>query len=314
MNFLQRTALAARSLKGVSIGDAFGESFFGETDAILSQIQQRRLPPTRWEFTDDTVMAIAVFEQLEACGEIDQDQLARQFAINHDKDVNRGYGATARRILREIGAGGDWRAIAQNVFSGMGSMGNGASMRVSPIGAFHFDDLERVRTLAIRSAEVTHTHVEGISGAIAVAVATALATQIKMNGRSITPEAFIETVAGMLPDSDTRAKIRKSMAIPPDYHIETVKTILGNGSQITAPDTVPFAIWCAAHHLNDFAAALWRAVAALGDRDTIGAIVGGITIMSSAEANVPAAWVDAVEDVETSAFRTGMKQNINDDP
>ena len=93
---------------------------------------------------------------------------------------NRGYGATARRILRAISEGKDWRKVSKNVFDGMGSMGNGASMRVCPIGAYFFDDLKRVKTEAIKSAEITHSNIEGIPGAGAVAVATALATRSKI--------------------------------------------------------------------------------------------------------------------------------------
>jgi len=65
MNTNQRIELAKKSLNGLSIGDAFGESFFGERDEMLQYIQAKKIPETTWEFTDDTVMAIAVFEQLE---------------------------------------------------------------------------------------------------------------------------------------------------------------------------------------------------------------------------------------------------------
>ncbi len=302
MTELQRIALAQKSLKGISIGDAFGESFFGETDQMLNHIRERTIPATSWEFTDDTVMAIAVFEQLKINKTIDQNQLIEHFVINHNKDVNRGYGATARRILREVGEGGSWKEIAQGVFEGMGSMGNGASMRVSPIGAYYFDDLERVKELAIKSAEVTHTNIEGITGAIAVAVATAIATKLKLENQSISPIEFIQQVADELPDTDTQSKIRKSLAVPYSYHIETVKTILGNGSKIMVQDTVPFSIWCAAHNLSNFEEAIWKAVSILGDRDTIAAIVGGITIMSTAENKIPLNWVDSVENPMTSPF------------
>lgn len=306
MTINQRIQLAKKSLKGVSIGDAFGESFFGESNQMIQAIQERVVPKTTWEFTDDTVMAIAVYEQLEAHQTINQNELAQQFSINHAKDVNRGYGATARRILREIEAGGNWQTIAQSVFEGMGSMGNGAAMRVSPIGAYYFDDLATVKKLATQSAEITHTNIEGITGAIAVAVATAIATQIKFTTKKITPKAFIENVLNELPVSDTKAKINKSLSVPYNYNIETVKTILGNGSKIMAQDTVPFSIWCAAHQLDNFEAALWKAVSILGDRDTICAIVGGITIMSTAEDNLPQKWLDMVEDFETSVFRTEL--------
>jgi len=147
---------------------------------MLNHIRERSIPKTSWEFTDDTVMAIAVYDQLRINKEINQNQLAELFSINHEKDVNRGYGATARRILREIGEGGNWKEISQSVFEGMGSMGNGASMRVSPIGAYYFDDLKRVKELAIKSAEITHSNIEGITGAIAVSIGTAIATELKL--------------------------------------------------------------------------------------------------------------------------------------
>jgi len=47
---------------------------------------------------------------------------------------------------------------------------------------------------------------------------------------------------------------------------------------------------------------IWKAVSILGDRDTICAIVGGITIMSTAADKIPADWVKSVEDFETSQF------------
>lgn len=302
MTIDQRIALAAKSLKGTSIGDAFGESFFGETDKIQHHIQKRTIPETSWEFTDDTVMAIAVYKQLEMNNEINQDQLAKAFAKNHKLDVNRGYGATARRILREIGEGGNWKEIAQSVFEGMGSMGNGASMRVSPIGAFYFDDLKRVKELAIRSAEITHSNLEGITGAVAVALGTAIATQLKIDNKEISPNEFISRIAEELPDTDTTSKIKKSISIPYSYNIETVKSILGNGSKIMVQDTVPFSIWCSAHNLTNFEEAIWKAVSILGDRDTICAIVGGITVMSSDENLVPRKWMKSVEKYETSEF------------
>ena len=70
MTFDQRIKLANKSLKGISIGDAFGESFFGETDKMLTHIRERTIPKTSWEFTDDTVMAIAIYDQLRKNKEI----------------------------------------------------------------------------------------------------------------------------------------------------------------------------------------------------------------------------------------------------
>lgn len=53
-------------------------------------------------------------------------------------------------------------------------------------------------------------------------------------------------------------------------------TLLGNGSRITAQDTVAFTVWAASQHLDDYEAALWLTTEAHGDVDTMCAIVGGI--------------------------------------
>ncbi|MGW7333163.1 ADP-ribosylglycohydrolase family protein, partial [Streptomyces sp. NPDC054840] len=52
--------------------------------------------------------------------------------------------------------------------------------------------------------------------------------------------------------------------------------LLGSGRRISAPDTVPFALWCAAGEPDDVAEALWRTLEGWGDRDTTCAIVGGV--------------------------------------
>ncbi|MDF1699120.1 MAG: ADP-ribosylglycohydrolase family protein [Saprospiraceae bacterium] len=302
MDHIQRMALAKTSLKGLSIGDAFGESFFGDRDEVLQHIQERKLPKTSWEFTDDTVLALCIYNQLKKKKTIDQDQLAQDFATNHAKDVNRGYGATARRILREIEEGGDWRTLSTEAFDGMGSMGNGASTRTCVIGAYFHDNLHKVVKLSKKAAKITHSNPEGVAGAIAVGVATAQATQLRLKGQQMDPVDFIMSVVNKLPDTDLKAKMNKSTAVPYDYTIETVKSILGNGSKIQAQDTVPFAIWCAAHNLNSFQESLWKAISILGDRDTICAIVGCITILTSDKMHIPFEWVMAVEDFEKSVF------------
>ncbi|MCU0433435.1 MAG: ADP-ribosylglycohydrolase family protein [Bacteroidia bacterium] len=294
---------AQKSLLGVSIGDAFGDSFFGDEDKILEQIDTRQIPKSSWEFTDDTVMSIAIFEELEKSGEIDQDRLIRKFCINHDLDPKRGYGATLRKSLRDIQAGANWREVSGNVFDGQGSMGNGAAMRVCPIGAYYFDDLKKAKESAIRSAEITHANHEAIAGAIAIAIGTAFTTRMKIENSFLTSDEFIDKVVNEVPDSDTRAKIVKSKSISYNYHIETVTNILGNGKNMLAQDTVPFVIWCASHNLNNFEDGLWKAVSALGDRDTICAMVGGMLIMSAYENTIPDNWINAVEKIENSPFR-----------
>ncbi len=301
MEYSTQHQLAFQCLRSLSIGDAFGESFFGETELMLEHIRQRTIPDTSWEFTDDTIMSIAIYQQLVQHDGIQQDELAALFVKNHDIDPMRGYGAGARKMLREISEGQNWKDLAENAFEGMGSKGNGSAMRAGPIGAYFHDDLARVKRECILSATVTHTHQEAVNGAIAVGIATALATKYSLGKQNIQPSSFIEEIMSHLEHCTVRSRLHRSVSMHRDTHTDTLRKLLGNGSQIMAEDTVPFAIWCAAHYLDDFEKAMWKSVSVLGDRDTIAAIVGSIVGMFS-YASIPSKWMDSVEKFEKSTF------------
>lgn len=302
MNDDDRAALALHSLRMLALGDAFGESFFGPRATILQHLQDQTVPESSWEYTDDTVMAIPITDQLVRTGRLDSDALAQAWAKNHALDPHRGYGATARRILRAIEEGEDWRVLAPAVFEGMGSMGNGAAMRVGPIGAYYWDDLPRVMALAEQSAVVTHAHAEGIAGAVAVGVGAAVAARAAQGGIYPAPNDFLTEVAHHVPDTDTRAKILKSTTLSSRTHPDTLTTVLGNGNRMTTQDTVPVALWCTAHYLQDAQAALWRAVGVLGDRDTICAMVGSMVGLSANETTLPLSWRTQVEAIKDNGF------------
>src|SRR5579862_8575440 len=57
-----RLARARLSLEGLSVGDAFGERFFGPARAIRARLESRELPPPPWRYTDDTVMSLGIVE------------------------------------------------------------------------------------------------------------------------------------------------------------------------------------------------------------------------------------------------------------
>lgn len=296
----ERLRYAKRALDGVALGDCFGQSFFMADEIARQRIKKREISNNPWYFTDDTVMAIGIYRILEKYGEIDQDALARAFAENYALDWHRGYGGTAHSILRSIGEGQDWRDVASGAFDGMGSMGNGAAMRVAPVGAYFADDLDKVLYHARASAEVTHAHMEGIVGAMAAAVASALLLNKKQGSYLGEGAVFLRDVADKLPDSDIKYKILSAASVPKESSIDFVVSVLGNGIRLTAQDTVPLCLWCAAYFYTSLEEALWMAVSALGDRDTICAIVGGMVSLYADE--LPQQWVSYVERPETSVF------------
>ena len=279
---------ALDSLDGLSVGDAFGEQLF--IDDPRKAIARRRLPEPPWYWTDDTAMAISMLPILLRYRAIDQDRLASSFGVTYRYDPHRGYGAAMHDLLPLYLDGSEWRELAGTLFGGRGSFGNGASMRVAPIGAFFAPDLERVANEARRSAEVTHAHHEGICGAIATAVATAMACATGGDAHCESGSEYLAGVRDRVPESEVQRRIGLAIDLGGDVEVSQAVAVLGNGSDVTAQDTVPFCLWCASHHLDDFEAALWTTVSGLGDRDTTCAIVGGIVGARVGLDRIPQRW------------------------
>lgn len=287
----QRIERARLSLDGLSVGDAFGEQYF-YVDGADWLINDRVLADPPWRYTDDTEMALGIVEVLGRHGGIDSDRLAEVFARRYAERPHRGYGATAHDVLQAIGAGTPWRNAAGEAFGGSGSMGNGAAMRVAPVGAYFAEDLAAAARHARASAMVTHAHSDGIAGGVAVAVAAAWAWQNR--GRR-DRDAFFDAVLTRTPDGPTRRGIQRAQELSPKLSGPQAASHLGSGYRVISYDTVPFALWCAARHLDNYVEALWTTVAGLGDRDTTCAIVGGIVALSAGRASIPADWLAARE-------------------
>jgi ADP-ribosylglycohydrolase len=281
------------SLEGLSVGDAFGETFFVNPAVVEGLIAERALAARTWNYTDDTLMAMSIFSVLRQHRNIDQPTLARSFAERYDS--TRGYGPAMHRLLWEIKCGEDWAERAQSLFEGQGSFGNGAAMRVAPVGAFFADDIDAVVEQAAKSSVVTHAHAEAIAGAIAVAVAVARACGLRGSMTRPSRSEFLDLVLPHVPDSEVRSKIRQARDMSDNASVQFAVSVLGNGVRVSAQDTVPFALWCAAKHLSNYEEALWLTVSGLGDRDTTCAIVGGIVGSYTGIDGIPREWLKSRE-------------------
>jgi ADP-ribosylglycohydrolase len=285
--FSRRLERALASLRGLAVGDALGSQFFVPANYPL--LKRRELPPGPWQWTDDTEMAASVVAVLAADGRIDQDALAHSFAEHHDFD--RGYGPAVNRMLRLIREGGDWRELAAGLFNGQGSWGNGAAMRIAPLGAWYAGDPEQAAHQAEISAYTTHQHHEAVSGAMAVAAATALSTD---PAGPPTPGDLLDAVIALLPRSAVEAGLRRAKDMLDYGDTGTVAAVLGCGRRTSAHDTVPFALWSAARALGDFEGGFWTTAQAGGDVDTTCAIVGGV-VSAGRSGAPPGQWVEQTE-------------------
>jgi ADP-ribosylglycohydrolase len=290
----QRLQRTQDSLEGLVLGDALGEMLaYRHTEADLAIA--RALPPAPWFRTDDGEMALSIVETLRMYGYVNQDALARRFARRFELDPGRGYGRMTYAQLAQINRGRDWRKLAAGAFDGQGSMGNGGAMRVAPVGAYFADDFDRVVEEAARSAEVTHTHPEGVAGAIAVAIAAAQASRLRNQSSENEAMELFQAVVDHTPVSKVKDGVAAAQKIPAATNIHDVAKQLGCGFLVTAKDTVPYAIWCAAHNLDNFQNAIITTILGGGDCDTNAAIVGGIVGAHVGREGIPATWRQSKE-------------------
>lgn len=270
---------ATASLYGLALGDALGSQFF--VPANREALTTRTLPPGPWQWTDDTEMACSVYRLLAGRGMVDQDALAASFAAHHDFD--RGYGPATGRMLRLVRQGGDWRALASGLFDGNGSWGNGAAMRVAPLGAWFAGDPAAAVRQADLSARVTHTHPEAVAAAVAA------------SETELSPGRFLDTVLDHTPRGGVRDGIGAARRLLTIADPVLAARALGNGRNTAAHDTVPFTLWAAARHLDDLEQAIWTTATAGGDVDTTCAIVGGILGGRTGLGGLPRDWLRRTE-------------------
>ena len=282
MKAYKNQILSYQSLVGLSVGDALG------TLLCFQEWTSEELPGGPWSYTDDTEMALSIYEMLSSRRQIDQDRLATAFALRFRR--HRGYGNAARQLLEAIGSQpvGSWRSLAPALFGGQGSYGNGAAMRAAPLGAFYADNYEMAVKQARLSALVTHSHPEGVAGAVAVAIAAAWLARPQPWAR----KHFFETILLWTPTGLTHQGIQRASELGTDVKAEKAARILGNGHEVASQDTVPFCLWSAAVDPSDFPATFWRSLRAGGDQDTICAIACGIV---AARTPAPAEWVQRRE-------------------
>src|SRR4030095_13763946 len=84
-NHAERLAPEQLSLEGLAIGDAFGEMLAYNCAAARQRVE-RGLMGGPWFHTDDTEMALAIFEVLQSHGRIDPNELALRFAERFRKE------------------------------------------------------------------------------------------------------------------------------------------------------------------------------------------------------------------------------------
>lgn len=253
---------------GAILGDIIGSPF--EFDRG-NKTKRFNLFTDGCEFTDDTVMTIAVAEALMNAGvdagrNVTEHELVYSMRSWGKRYPYAGYGAGFAR----------WLTCEEP--KPYHSYGNGSAMRVSAAG-WLYDTLEKTEKVAGYTAEVTHNHPEGIKGAQAVAAGIFLARNgVDMNGI----RSYVQDTYGYVFD-------RTLDQIRPYHHMDE-----------TCQNTVPEA-FTALFESRNFEDAIRNAVSLGGDTDTLAAITGS---MAEAYYGIPAILYDEAMDRITEDMRT----------
>jgi len=187
-------------------------------------------------FTDDTILTIAVADAILQGG-------TYQDFINRYGNTYPGLDYGDRFY--------DW--LRSRNPAPYGSCGNGSAMRVCAIG-HAFDHLDQILEEAKKSAEITHSHPEGIKGAQAVAAVVFLTR----TGKS-------------------KNEIRRFVTENFGYDLERRLEVIREGYEFyeTCQGTVPEAI-ISFLESTSFEDAIRNAVSLGGDSDTLACITGSI--------------------------------------
>jgi poly(ADP-ribose) glycohydrolase ARH3 len=242
-------------------------------------------------------MAIGIAETLVEHGAIDEANLCRAFVANYVP--SRGYGWGARRVLEAMAEGRDYRQVAETHFPG-GSYGNGAAMRVAPVGLFFHDDLDCVWEQARLSALPTHLHPLGIEGAQLLAVAVALCVR----STELDKEGVCRELLARCQTAEWRAKLEQVAALTSPGELPRL------GNKITALESAGTAIGCFLSSPDDYGTAIGRAILLGGDTDTIAAMTGALAGAYLGRAPIPAQLIDRLE--ESAKGRSYLEELASD--
>ena len=197
---------------------------------------------TPWtKFTDDTVMTLAVAKWL-----VEDESHSLQGLVYYMQWLGRKY--------PNAGYGGNFDAwLYRDNPQPYNSWGNGAGMRVSPVGLYA-QTLDEALALAAVTAAVTHNHPEGVKGAQAIAASVFLCKKGK------TKEEIRDYVERVF-DYDLHRKIAD---IRPSYTFD-----------VSCQGSVPEAI-IAFLEGDTFEEVIRLAISLGGDSDTIACMAGAI--------------------------------------
>jgi len=239
--------------------------------------------------TDDTQMAIALARSLIERGRLDGEDVAGQFARLWREGTVIGPGLACSEAVGRFLGGVDWRKAG----CAEGRAGNGAAMRVAPVGLLRLRDPEALIRDARTQSIDTHTDTRAVAGAVVVARAVNLCLETEaVDGQSFVDE-LVRVARIHCPEfAEHVSRLPQWLEAPED---EVVAEIARAGQptfsdRIITPFVVPAvlaALYAFLRSPSDFRESVGRAIRMGGDTDTTGAMTGAISGSLNGEGALP---------------------------
>lgn len=283
------------SMVGSALGDAIGEmAFYYPEREYLYKLLDRL---EKLVYTDDTAMAIGLAESLLQRRGINPQHLGETFNRNFQREPWRGYASGPPKIFSMVRYRGiSYVEAARSLFGGVGSLGNGAAMRISPVGLF-FHNSERLYDEACASAEVTHAHPVGKDGAAVQAWAIAQAVKLDPE-RKFPIEMFTQGLIKFARTAEIQEKMKLvQRLIHEGVSPDTATDLLGRS--VAVDESMPFAIYSFLRYPKSFEDCLFCSILNGGDLDTLGAMACAISGAYLGIEAIPLSWRSKLEDQTT---------------
>ena len=282
------------AMVGSALGDAIGELAFRCPEQELLKALVSRT--AELVYTDDTAMAIGLSESLLEKRGIDHQHLGEAFSRNFFREPWRGYASGPPAIFSRVRSQGmSYVEAAKALFGGLGSFGNGAAMRIGPVGLF-FHRSENLYTEACASAEVTHAHPVGKDGA--AILAAAIAQALKLDSEAKFPSSdFLSKLIHLARTSEIRKKMESMQTLLMERAPSNVAADR-LGRSVAVDESMSFALYSFLRFPESFEACLFCAVLNGGDRDTLGAMAGALSGAYLGIEAIPDIWRRKLENRE----------------
>jgi poly(ADP-ribose) glycohydrolase ARH3 len=283
---------------GTAVGDAIGElSCYDSKPGLANAIGKADM----LSFTDDTMMTLGICQLLIEENAVDTEALSEIFMKDLLSNPERGYGTGAyvlyniRKNLRSSESISLNKKVSEILYkNSRGSYGNGACMRVAPIGLWFSDYVDStIRRNARRTAIATHIHPLAIDSAAIMAKAASMACRTDR----VDPDVFLEDLIRVCRTNEFRVALTAvRTAIMENVATADVAKMFKLNE--AAVESLPFSLFCFLNSPNSFGESLENAVLHAGDSDTLGAMACALSGAYLGIEAIPREYVQKIEKID----------------